>query len=212
MDPLASKENQFTAEVEDMFADTEGVAQVHELLPEDVVLAPVISTPKSSRLGNLGSSVKFWFWRWRKPLLVTVIIVTGITIIVGIVYWLKSGQSNTQVPVTINSTVPLDNSNSVIVNVAPVSANVNRPTVSNSSSDTDYDGLSDEEELLYNTNPKKKDTDEDGLSDREEVRVYATDPRNPDTDGDRYKDGEEVTHFYDPKNSDSTKRLFELLK
>ena len=76
--------------------------------------------------------------------------------------------------------------------------------------DTDHDGLSDEEELLHNTNPKKSDTDEDGLSDREEVRVYLTDPRNPDTDGDTYSDGDEVANFYHPNDPDPKKRLFDL--
>ncbi len=44
--------------------------------------------------------------------------------------------------------------------------------------DTDGDGLSDEEEIAYNTDPKKIDTDGDFYTDYEEV-TYGWDPRNP---------------------------------
>jgi hypothetical protein len=41
------------------------------------------------------------------------------------------------------------------------------------------------------------DSDQDGLSDEEE-KNYGTDPYNPDTDGDSYSDGAEVRSGYDP--------------
>ena len=41
------------------------------------------------------------------------------------------------------------------------------------------------------------DSDQDGLSNEEEL-VYGTDPNNPDTDGDGYSDGAEVRSGYDP--------------
>jgi chromosome segregation ATPase len=41
------------------------------------------------------------------------------------------------------------------------------------------------------------DSDGDGLTDEEE-EYYGTDPNNPDTDGDGYSDGEEVKNGYDP--------------
>ncbi|MCK4554808.1 hypothetical protein KAU19_07710, partial [Candidatus Parcubacteria bacterium] len=41
------------------------------------------------------------------------------------------------------------------------------------------------------------DSDNDGLTDAEEV-IYGTDPNNPDTDGDSYLDGEEVRGGYNP--------------
>jgi len=65
--------------------------------------------------------------------------------------------------------------------------------------DTDHDGLTDEEEEMYGTNPKKIDTDDDALTDRDEVKVFKTDPNNPDTDGDGYIDGEEIRAGFDPK-------------
>ncbi len=49
-----------------------------------------------------------------------------------------------------------------------------------------------EEELPQNT-----DSDNDGLSDEEE-KILGTDPQNPDTDGDGYTDGEEVRNGYSP--------------
>ena len=64
--------------------------------------------------------------------------------------------------------------------------------------DSDHDGLSDEAEEKYGTNPKKIESDDDGLSDREEVKVYLTDPNNEDTDGDGYLDGGEVKNGYNP--------------
>ncbi|PIY92913.1 MAG: hypothetical protein CO030_01300 [Candidatus Magasanikbacteria bacterium CG_4_9_14_0_2_um_filter_42_11] len=41
------------------------------------------------------------------------------------------------------------------------------------------------------------DSDNDGLSDEQEA-IYHTDPANPDTDGDGYFDGIEVAHDYSP--------------
>lgn len=46
-------------------------------------------------------------------------------------------------------------------------------------------------------NPLTKDSDSDGLSDRDEI-IYATDPFDKDTDGDGYIDGEEIASGYDP--------------
>jgi len=58
--------------------------------------------------------------------------------------------------------------------------------------DSDGDGLCDDEEARYNTDPTNPDTDADGLSDGEEVKIYGTDPRNPDTDADALLDGDEI--------------------
>jgi hypothetical protein len=58
--------------------------------------------------------------------------------------------------------------------------------------DTDSDGLSDDEERTWGTDPDDPDTDTDGLLDGEEVHTYITDPLAPDTDGDGSSDGDEV--------------------
>ncbi|MDP2709309.1 MAG: hypothetical protein Q8O93_04710 [bacterium] len=65
--------------------------------------------------------------------------------------------------------------------------------------DSDFDGLTDEEEAALGTNPNNPDSDGDGLTDREEVKVYGTDQLNADTDGDGYMDGDEVKNGYNPK-------------
>ncbi|MHA1291500.1 MAG: right-handed parallel beta-helix repeat-containing protein, partial [Promethearchaeota archaeon] len=64
--------------------------------------------------------------------------------------------------------------------------------------DTDGDGLSDEEEITYSTDPSNPDTDEDGLNDGAEVNIYFTNPTDPDTDDDGFTDGEEVEAGTDP--------------
>ncbi len=46
-------------------------------------------------------------------------------------------------------------------------------------------------------NPLAKDSDHDGLSDRDEV-IYGTDPFNKDSDGDGFLDGEEVATGHNP--------------
>jgi outer membrane protein OmpA-like peptidoglycan-associated protein len=70
--------------------------------------------------------------------------------------------------------------------------------------DSDGDGLTDEEEAQWGTNPQDPDTDGDGLSDGDEVHKYKTDPLNPDTDYDGLKDGEEVlVHKTDPLKRDT---------
>lgn len=68
-------------------------------------------------------------------------------------------------------------------------------------SDFDNDGLLGAEERGYGSSDTSTDTDEDGLSDRVEIEVYGTDPSNPDTDGDGFSDGEEVASGYNPAGS-----------
>jgi len=68
----------------------------------------------------------------------------------------------------------------------------------NNNTDTDNDGLSDEEEVQFGTDITMPDTDSDGLFDREEVYSFKTDPLNPDSDGDGFFDGAEVKSGYDP--------------
>jgi len=76
--------------------------------------------------------------------------------------------------------------------------------------DQDNDGLSDEEEQSFGTDPLSTDTDQDGLTDKEEVKIYQTDPLNPDTDGDGLKDGEEVRQGLNPKNPSPNAKLMDL--
>ncbi|MFH1790341.1 MAG: thrombospondin type 3 repeat-containing protein [bacterium] len=64
--------------------------------------------------------------------------------------------------------------------------------------DKDFDGLTDDEEKIYNTDPLLSDTDKDGLSDRAEIFIYKSDPLDSDTDDDGYSDGHEVRRGYSP--------------
>lgn len=67
--------------------------------------------------------------------------------------------------------------------------------------DTDGDGLTDFQEAVeeyyvrQGVDPLKADTDGDGLDDREEAQLYGTNPTRGDTDGDELTDLEEVTLF-----------------
>ena len=71
------------------------------------------------------------------------------------------------------------------------------------STDSDGDGLSNEEEIAYGTNPYKSDSDDDGLSDYEEIYTHKTSPVLADTDGDGIFDFEELTLNLNPNNADT---------
>jgi len=68
--------------------------------------------------------------------------------------------------------------------------------------DTDQDGLSDADEERYKTSITESDSDFDGLTDAEEIKIYKTDPTNPDSDGDGFIDGVEVLGGYNPLGAD----------
>ena len=55
--------------------------------------------------------------------------------------------------------------------------------------DDDADGLPNDLEAKYGTNPTKADTDGDGLSDYDEITKYHTNPLKADSDGDGIPDG-----------------------
>lgn len=71
--------------------------------------------------------------------------------------------------------------------------------------DTDGDGVPDGQEIKDKTDPLKADTDGDGLADGQE-KALGTDPLKADTDGDGLTDGEEVQKYKtDPKSADTDK-------
>ncbi len=85
-----------------------------------------------------------------------------------------------------------------------ISDNTRRQVCQNSinlgiETDTDGDGLYDDQELFFNTNPFVFDTDGDNLSDGEEMLKYHTNPSDVDTDNDGYNDGDEIKNGYNPK-------------
>jgi hypothetical protein len=66
---------------------------------------------------------------------------------------------------------------------------------SNDRADSDFDGLSDYEEIrVHLTNPMASDSDGDGLDDVDEIELD-TMPLHPDTDGDWLMDGEDALPF-----------------
>ncbi|MFT7578479.1 MAG: outer membrane protein OmpA-like peptidoglycan-associated protein [Myxococcota bacterium] len=73
-----------------------------------------------------------------------------------------------------------------------------------SDDDDDNDGLTDQQEIVNNTNPLDPDSDDDGLLDGQEVNNYGTDPNNPDTDGEGLQDGEEVKEYGTNPNEPDT--------
>ncbi len=206
---VLTPEQSYTAtEAEQPVEETTTPTQDTYVLPADDAVA---SPKKISRIN------------WRL-IIILAIIVAGLCILAGVgfgvYYWYNQNNTNTvDDVVNANAVINISNDNVNLVNdntnkIEIDNTNDNDVTNSNVNAgtfiDSDHDGLSDEEELIHNTNPKKKDTDEDGLTDREEVRVYLTDPRNTDTDGDSYMDGVEVSNFYHPNHPDPTKRLFDL--
>lgn len=68
--------------------------------------------------------------------------------------------------------------------------------------DPDEDGLTNEQEDKYNTDPYSKDTDGDGLTDSEEIEK-GTNQLLEDTDSDGLSDGDEVAMGLDPNNPKS---------
>ena len=69
--------------------------------------------------------------------------------------------------------------------------------------DEDEDGLNNYQEYCILTNAQLYDTDYDGISDYEEVKQYYSDPKMYDTDGDGIGDWTEVQLGYNPLVCDS---------
>ena len=71
--------------------------------------------------------------------------------------------------------------------------------------DSDGDGIDDGTEVnLLRTDPLSVDSDNDRLSDNDESTLYRTDPTSPDSDGDGLADGDEVEkHRTNPLRIDS---------
>lgn len=69
--------------------------------------------------------------------------------------------------------------------------------------DTDFDGLTDAEELDIGTDPNKFDTDGDGLPDGDDLRTWGANPLKADTDGGGANDYCEVIDFQTNPNDPS---------
>jgi hypothetical protein len=69
--------------------------------------------------------------------------------------------------------------------------------------DSDNDGLSNDDEVIYGTDINNEDTDGDSLNDGDEVLTYLTNPLVADTDIDGMPDGYETNAALDPLVNDS---------
>jgi uncharacterized repeat protein (TIGR02543 family) len=70
--------------------------------------------------------------------------------------------------------------------------------------DSDGDGISDDNEYYYGTDPYNADSDGDGLNDGDEVYYYGTNPANSDSDYDELSDGDEIYAYNtSPTNNDT---------
>ncbi|MFN3337837.1 MAG: hypothetical protein ACK42I_10105, partial [Thermomicrobium sp.] len=86
----------------------------------------------------------------------------------------------------------------VTFEVLPVSGGGPASPPPQGSIDSDSDGLTDDDELSFGTDPYNRDTDGDGLTDGFEAWVFGSDPRKEDTDWDGTYDGAEYQLGSDP--------------
>jgi hypothetical protein len=97
-----------------------------------------------------------------------------------------------------NTATSKDVSVEKVTDYEKITANIDAVEATPTRADSDLDGLSNEEEAIYKTNPNLVDTDGDGLTDFQEVKSYKTNPMVADTDGDTFPDGQEIQGGYDP--------------
>jgi hypothetical protein len=81
-------------------------------------------------------------------------------------------------------------------------ASMTRDASTTSGADDDKDGLSNSEEVKFNSNPSVADTDSDGLDDKAEY-LYKTNPRDVDSDSDKLSDFAEIQIGTSPLHQDS---------
>jgi hypothetical protein len=67
--------------------------------------------------------------------------------------------------------------------------------------DLDNDGLLNDDEATYGTDPNDADSDNDGLNDGDEVNTHGTDPLEADTDGGGVEDGDEIDAGTNPNDA-----------
>lgn len=81
---------------------------------------------------------------------------------------------------------------------SPLNKDTDGDGIDDNSDDMDGDGISNQDEFAFNTNPFSSDSDDDKLSDWDEIYTYHTNPRLNDTDSDGADDKYEIDNGYDP--------------
>lgn len=165
------------------------------------VVRPAVVSPQSRSVSAVSAeSAEESAGRLKRAIMIiaAILIAGGVIGAGGYLY-----QKMTATPITNQATATNQQTNTAATN----DQNTNQPVSTTNTAvqppppplDTDRDGLTDEEEALYGTDPRRVDTDNDGLTDRDEAKTFKTDPTKVDTDGDGFTDGEEVSKGYDPK-------------
>ena len=207
-DDLAKKTNK----VEDIFSGTEATAKPDTSRPGALPVTPTTPPPFASAMtgGEAGENKSE---KMKKILVFAILIIAVVLIIFGI-FWLlkkidfsldKGAEEQKQEESLREEKIPAVSEENRVPAPAPTAEetpspgeNLFFPPSMAEPTDSDQDGLSDEEEETLGTNINNIDTDNDGLFDREEVKVYKTNPLVADTDGDGYMDGDEVKNGYNP--------------
>jgi hypothetical protein len=199
--PLNPAEKPLTAKTEDIFASIEKNVKPEIFKPAPDKTPPPYGTVMPSETG----------WKNNKMMVFGLLFGGLLVIVAGGYFGLRLAiKGNQTIDNTIdNSLIQQETKNVEAIPEVPQAAtseiqNTASPIiepVNPGPTDTDLDGLTDEEETVIGTGITNSDTDLDGLTDREEAKVYKTNPINPDTDGDGYKDGEEVGNGYNPNGS-----------
>lgn len=84
---------------------------------------------------------------------------------------------------------------------------LNPNDASDAAGDLEADGLDNLTEFRHRASPLDTDTDSDGLSDDDEVNIHHTDPTIADTDNDGWGDGEEFSQGTDPIDGNNSPTL-----
>ena len=202
--------NQKTNKIEDIFSETEKGGKPDVLKPAGSTPVPPPIPAAGAEEGGGGKKEKV-----KKIFIFAILIIAVALIIFGIFWVLKkidatlnkgAGEQKQEeslkeeaVPVIKEETEPETPTPAPETeeSSSPAESMFFPPSVTEPT-DSDQDGLTDEEEGALGTDINNTDTDSDGLFDREEVKVYKTNPLVPDTDGDGYSDGDEVRDGYNP--------------
>ncbi|MFH1890443.1 MAG: hypothetical protein ABIJ91_02675 [Candidatus Kuenenbacteria bacterium] len=185
--------------------------QTSEELEPAIKSTPSVFTPKSSSSGQLVPDTARQPKAGKNIVFLIVILLIACLAIASIIWWFvsrsqKQPASNVVMEAlqnSLNTNTNLDTQDKIKEEL-PQEKN----SLSDIPKDSDGDGLSDEDEIMYGTSLNSSDTDGDGLFDREEIQIYKTDPLKTDTDNDGIDDRQEVLGNTDPLVEDNDSAFY----